>query len=130
MEAVIFESPTYRQRLIERTDVLDKVKVLAMLPDQVYATTRMVADFFEVPAGTLYALVVDHRAELAGNGYRVLTGEPLTCFKQVSGMRGRHRSLALFSRRAVLNVAMLLQTSEVARQVRRYLLDVEGSGGA
>jgi hypothetical protein len=31
----------------------------------------------------------------------------------------------LFSRRAVLNVAMLLRDSEVARQVRVYLLDME-----
>ncbi|MET8681169.1 hypothetical protein ABZW18_27235 [Streptomyces sp. NPDC004647] len=34
-------------------------------------------------------------------------------------------SLALFTRRAVLNVAMLLRDSEVARRVRTYLLDVE-----
>ncbi|MCM2578555.1 hypothetical protein [Streptomyces meridianus] len=33
--------------------------------------------------------------------------------------------LTLFTRRAVLNVAMLLRDSDVARRVRTYLLDVE-----
>lgn len=37
-------------------------------------------------------------------------------------------SQAVFSRRAVLNVAMLLRDSVVARQVRTYLLDVEQDG--
>ncbi|WP_399886694.1 restriction endonuclease [Streptomyces sp. BBFR51] len=40
-------------------------------------------------------------------------------------MQSRARSMAVFSRRAVLNVAMLLRDSEVARQVRVYLLDME-----
>ncbi|MEU8851840.1 restriction endonuclease [Streptomyces sp. NPDC048564] len=35
------------------------------------------------------------------------------------------RSLTIYARRAVLNVAMLLRDSEVARQVRVYLLDME-----
>ncbi|MGW2209461.1 hypothetical protein [Streptomyces sp. NPDC001781] len=35
------------------------------------------------------------------------------------------RSLTVYSRRAVLNIAMLLRDSEVARRVRTYLLDVE-----
>ena len=73
----------------------------------------------------LVDFVHDHRAELEASGYRVLTGTELSDFKQLSGIRSRTRSLALFSRRAVLNVAMLLRDSEVARQVRVYLLDVE-----
>ncbi|WP_234311871.1 restriction endonuclease [Streptomyces griseus] len=35
------------------------------------------------------------------------------------------RGLTIYSRRAVLNVAMLLRDSQVARQVRVYLLDME-----
>ena len=34
-------------------------------------------------------------------------------------------SLALWSRRAVLNAAMLLRDSDVARRIRTYLLDME-----
>ncbi|MGW2746044.1 hypothetical protein [Streptomyces sp. NPDC001450] len=35
------------------------------------------------------------------------------------------RSLTIYARRAVLNIAMLLRDSDVARQVRTYLLDME-----
>ncbi|MET7692513.1 restriction endonuclease [Streptomyces sp. NPDC005483] len=71
------------------------------------------------------SLVKDHRTELETNGYHLLTGEQLRSFKNLSGIQSRTASLALFSRRAVLNVAMLLRDSEVARQVRVYLLDME-----
>ncbi|GGS59033.1 hypothetical protein GCM10010270_32050 [Streptomyces violaceus] len=74
---------------------------------------------------TIRALVHDHRAELEASGYRVLTGTELSYLKQLSGIQSRTRSLALFSRRAVLNIAMLLRDSELARQVRVYLLDME-----
>ncbi|WP_236244316.1 hypothetical protein [Streptomyces sp. CC210A] len=45
--------------------------------------------------------------------------------KSVCGIRSRARSLALFDRRALLHVAMLLRDSDVARAVRRHLLDAE-----
>ncbi|MGW3283766.1 hypothetical protein ACWDR3_03845 [Streptomyces sp. NPDC001002] len=67
----------------------------------------------------------DHREELTANGYQVLAGPPLALFKRASGIQSRSKALALFSRRAVLNVAMLLRDSEVARQVRVYFLDME-----
>ena len=85
----------------------------------------MVAAYFNVTVEAIRALVHDHRAELDANGYRVLAGTELSDFKQLSGIQSRTRSLAIFSRRAVLNVAMLLRDSEVARQVRVYLLDME-----
>lgn len=37
----------------------------------------------------------------------------------------RRSSLTLFTRRAVVNVAMLLRDSDIARRVRSYLLDTE-----
>lgn len=41
------------------------------------------------------------------------------------GLSPKARSLAIFSRRAVLNVGMLLRDSQVARALRTYLLNVE-----
>ena len=122
-EAVLQESRTARASMAERTDALEKVKALALLPDGVHVTTEGVAAYFEVSEMTIYAVVRDHKSELTANGYTVLSGSRLTCFKQVSQISSRARSLALFPRRAVLNVAMLLRDSEVARAVRRYLLD-------
>jgi hypothetical protein len=90
-----------------------------------HVTTAMVATYFGVGLEAVKSLVKDHRAELEANGYHLLTGEELRSLKDLSGIQSRARSLALFSRRAVLNVAMLLRDSEVARQVRVYLLDME-----
>ncbi|MFF6875012.1 restriction endonuclease [Streptomyces sp. NPDC012474] len=121
----MLESQTLRGSVLDRTDVLDRVKALSLLPDGVHVTTAMVASYFSVTVEVIRALVHDHRAELEASGYRVLTGTELSYFKQLSGIQSRTRSLALFPRRAVLNIAMLLRDSEVARQVRVYLLDME-----
>lgn len=124
-ETALLESPTLRSSVLDRTDVLDRVKTLSLLPDGMHVTTAMVATYFEVGLEAIKSLVKDHRTELEANGYGLLTGEELRSFKNLSGIQSRTRSLALFSRRAVLNIAMLLRDSEVARQVRVYLLDME-----
>ncbi|MGW1883442.1 restriction endonuclease [Streptomyces sp. NPDC001970] len=124
-DAVLLESRSLRAGIVERTEVLDRVKVLSLLPDGMHVTTAMVAAYFQVGVKAIESVVVDHRDELEASGYRVLSGTELTSFKEVSGIQSRSRALALYSRRTVLNVAMLLRDSEVARQVRTYLLDTE-----
>ncbi|PJE99448.1 restriction endonuclease [Streptomyces carminius] len=124
-ESVLLESRSLRESVVDRTETLDKVKVLSVLPDGFHVTTQMVADYFEVGLKTIESLVADHREELESNGYRVLTGTELTFFKEVCQVQSRTRAQAVFPRRAVLNVAMLLRDSIVARQVRSYLLDAE-----
>ncbi|MFC8720919.1 endonuclease/exonuclease/phosphatase family protein [Kitasatospora sp. NPDC057198] len=185
MEAALLESRTLRSGLCERTEVLDEVKALVLLPDGLYVTTRMVADYFEVNEPAIYSLLRRHRQELESNGYTVrkpVDNPGNQTFKtngwQVSGPQGGDRwpeeaeqpahpvdnenqsykkyfwqvsgteggdgalyapappvdnsygrpqgggsGVALYSRRAVLNVAMLLRDSEVARRVRGRLLD-------
>ncbi|BFV58045.1 hypothetical protein KCMC57_up31490 [Kitasatospora sp. CMC57] len=130
VDEVLLESPTMRATVAERVEVLDRVKALAFLPDGVHVTTDAVARYFGVGEKAVYSVVADHRAELVANGYTVLSGSRLTSFKEVSGIQSRARSLALFSRRTVLNVAMLLRDSETARQVRCYLLDASSRPGA
>ncbi|MET7307485.1 restriction endonuclease [Streptomyces sp. NPDC005571] len=124
-ETALLESRSLRDGVVDRTHVIDKVKTLSLLPDGMHVTTAMIATYFEVTETVIRAMVFDHREELESNGYRVLTGSELSYFKQLSGIQSRTASLALFPRRAVLNVAMLLRDSEVARQVRTYLLDTE-----
>jgi len=129
-EAVLLESRTMRGSLVGRTEALDKVKALRLLPDGVHVTTRMVADYFGVGTEAVKKLTVRHREELMASGMSVLRGSDLERFKRdnMSLYREGHpqaRSNAtVFPRRAVLNVAMLLRDSEVARQVRAHLLDL------
>lgn len=124
-ETVLLESKTLRDSALDQTEALDRVKALSLLPDGMHVTTAMVATYFAVGTKAIESLVVDHREELEASGYRVLTGTELTSFKEVSGIQSRSRALALYPRRVVLNIAMLLRDSEVARQVRKYLLDME-----
>ncbi|MEU9130088.1 hypothetical protein AB0D08_18600 [Kitasatospora sp. NPDC048540] len=133
MESVVLESPTLRRELgrqLEgRTEALDKVKALTLLPDGLHVTVRMAADYFEVGEEVIRQLLVRHRKELAASGARVLRGADLETFKSdtmslFSGSYPQARSgLTVLPRRAVLNVAMLLRDSEVARAVRQELLD-------
>ncbi|AXI78642.1 hypothetical protein [Peterkaempfera bronchialis] len=125
-EAVILESRTMRDSLTEWTQALDRVKALQLLPDGMHLTTRLVADYFEVGEEAVKSIVKRHREELRSNGYQLLQGDELHRYLRSnmdpSPLPGR--GLALFPRRAVLNVAMLLRDSDVARQVRSQLLDL------
>ncbi|MCT9144382.1 hypothetical protein [Streptomyces violarus] len=62
-ETALLESPTLRSSVLDRTDVLDRVKTLTLLPDGMHVTTAMVATYFNVTVETIRALVHDHRAE-------------------------------------------------------------------
>ncbi|MEF9905060.1 restriction endonuclease [Streptomyces sp. P9-A2] len=128
-ESVLLESQTLRSIVLDRGDVLDKVKALSLLPDGMHVTTAMVATYFEVAETVINNLLSRHRHELQSNGMQVLRGSELRNFKELNlssyGHPQPRSALAIWSRRAVLNVAMLLRDSEVARQVRVYLLDME-----
>lgn len=130
-ESALLESPSLRSSVLDRTDVLDRVKALSLLPDGMHVTTAMVATYFGVTIEVIRQLKARHRGELSCNGMTTLQGPELARFKRdvLSLFPGSYpqprSSLTLYSRRAVLNVAMLLRDSHVARQVRAYLLDME-----
>jgi restriction system protein len=131
-ESALLESKSLRSSVLERTDVLDRVKALSLLPDGMHVTTAMVAAYFEVAETVINNLLSRHRQELESNGLRVLRGSDLHEFQELNlssssegGYPQRRSSLAVWSRRTILNVAMLLRDSQVARQVRVYLLDME-----
>lgn len=130
-DAALLESRALRDSVLDRTDVLDKVKALSLLPDGMHVTTAMVAAYFEVVERAINSLLQRRRAELETNGLRILRGAELQEFKSFNlklypeSYPQPRSSLALWPRRAVLNVAMLLRDSDVARQVRTYLLNME-----
>ncbi|GCD44318.1 hypothetical protein GKJPGBOP_04014 [Streptomyces paromomycinus] len=122
-----------RDSVADRTEVLDKVKALALLPDGVHATTEGVASYFVVHKEVVKKVTQRHRAELSTNGMWVLRGSDLREFKRDNmslyeeSYPQAKTNLTLYTRRTILNIAMLLRDSEVARAVRTYLLDVEES---
>jgi ABC-type phosphate transport system auxiliary subunit len=126
-EVALLESRALRASMSARTEALDKVKALALLPDGLHVTSRMVAEYYEVPEIVIRSVVSRHREELEEAGYRNLTGSDLAQFLSCNLQlrRAPGRGLAVFPRRAVLNVGMLLRDSDIARRVRTYLLDTE-----
>lgn len=115
-----------RDELAARTDVLDRVGVLRTLPDDLHVTTDMVAEFYGVGRETVANTVKRNRDELEEDGYRVTTR---AAFEErfTMNLPSSASTIALFPRRAVLRVGMLLRDSDIAKQVRTYLLDTEAA---
>ncbi|MEV6104445.1 hypothetical protein AB0M28_06950 [Streptomyces sp. NPDC051940] len=131
-EAALLESRSLRSGLSHRTDVLDKVKALVLMPDGVHASTPQVADYYEVTEKAVNNLLGRHREELIACGLSVLQGADLQEFvsfnlKLTNTSYPQARRLALWPRRAILCAGMLLRDSAIAQRVRHYLLDAEES---
>ncbi|MFJ8757382.1 hypothetical protein [Streptomyces cyaneofuscatus] len=136
-EVALLESRALRVEQMGRVDILDKVKSLVMLPDGIHVRTEDVARYFEVSTASVRRLTDRHQGEFAENGLRVLRGSDLQSFHSdmmslwkgegVESYPQAATQLRLYTRRTVLNVAMLLRDSDIARCVRTYLLDAEGT---
>ncbi|MFI8434277.1 hypothetical protein ACIGJO_11070 [Streptomyces sp. NPDC079020] len=134
-ELALLESRALRVERMGRVDVLDKVKSLVMLPDGIHVRTEDVARYFEVSTASVRKLTDRHQQEFTENGMRLLHGSELHTFHSDmmslwTAERGESypqaaTRLRLYTRRTVLNIAMLLRDSDIARCVRTYLLDVE-----
>ncbi|XES00679.1 hypothetical protein HEP87_60540 [Streptomyces sp. S1D4-11] len=67
-EAVLLVSKALRGSVLERTEVLDRLKALSLLPDGMHVTKAMVAAYFELTMKTLGSVMQDHKEELHANG--------------------------------------------------------------
>lgn len=118
----------FRNQYIEKTEVLSKVKALTLLPNNEHMTIKMVADFYEVDEVTIRQIRVRHKDELEYDGLKTVKGEELKQLKKgllldVTNLFAS--SVVLVPRRAALRFGMLLRDSEIAKQVRTYLLNAE-----
>ena len=127
-EKVILESLSMRQQLCTEgnTAVLDRVGRLVFLAGTEYSTAQQIADFYRVDLNTLQQVIKRSRTELSGDGYKVLSKSELENVHNVH-FEIPNRGLAIFPRRAVLRLGMLLRDSAIAKLVRSYLLNAEES---
>ena len=93
--------------------------------NQIWFTKEYLANFFQVDIRTIERIIESHNKELTLNGYKILTGEELASYKLTDINVGQtSRNLAIFSFRSFLNVAMLLQNSPIAKELRSQILDI------
>lgn len=134
-----------REKVISRVEVLDKVKGLLLLKQLDMATTKQVADFYEVDVDVISQLVSRNKEEIESDGYVIKTGREMKSLvtDKMSGskiipkrgyyiietledsIRMSNNKNGLFPKRAILRVGMLLRDSEVAKEVRTQLLNIE-----
>ena len=93
---------------------------------------RQIAEFFDVTERTIDNCIEKNERELAKNGYEVLVGKRLIDFKLVMSRESDSETdfviktvrLGIFNFRTFLNIAMLLNDSDKARQLRSVILDI------
>lgn len=144
-ENQLLENKDVRNQVIGRVEVLEQVGELLLLPNTELATTEMVARYYStenkpVDFETIKSVVKNNREELNSNGYKVYTKENLlglnfnlktkrggfNILDQSDNIlgTGSNAGIALFNKRAILNVGMLLRDSEIAKELRSRLLDI------
>ena len=122
---VLVESKSLRDEYVGRTDVLDKVRKLVFLPDDLHATVEMVTTYYEVGFEAIKSIIKENREELESDGLSTLSGEELRSLKDLGCISKNTAALIVIPRRAILRVGMLLRDSVVAKEVRTALLNIE-----
>lgn len=127
------ESKCIRNMTLDNVDYdfLDKIKVIPYLTKDMVLTTAQIANYYEVTEEAIRTITKRNRAEFESDGIVVLTGEELRKFKeeicevQNETLFKQVKSLALYTKRSLLRAGMILTSSEIALQVRNYLLNIE-----
>lgn len=123
------ENADLRDQYIKRVEVLAEVKGLLLLPNSELATARQISDYYKVNIEAVRKIVTRHRSELESDGMinktyseiQKVLGHDVSILSSGVSYRGAN----LFPKRAILRIGMLLRDSEVAREVRDQLLNIE-----
>ena len=140
-EVELLENRDLRESLMEHCEVLEKVKQLLLLPGTEYATVKQVAEFYGVDEFAIQKICTRHRDELQEDGLcnkkysdlsighdvqlKTTKGKVTISFPDGTVVDYPTRGAKVFPRRAILRVGMLLRDSEVAKEVRTQLLNIE-----
>ena len=124
-ELDLIENKNVREKMISNVSVLEKVKDLLLLGDSEFATTQQVADYYEVGLEAVKSIIKRHKEELLSNGYSYKKKSEIILMVHNEPIEIPNRGTGIFTRRAILNVGMLLRDGKVAKEVRTRLLDIE-----
>lgn len=141
----LLDNKNLREEMINRIEVLDKVKKLVMLEGADFMTTDQVAEYYEIPIKTLQSVYLTYQDELSSDGMVKLTRKSLNLEDSgfikspvdiaeertkvtLTDSSGNsiiipNRGIYIFPKRAILRVGMLLRDSRIAVEVRSQLLN-------
>ena len=131
-EEAVLESAELRNKLVENEEAHEKFKKIVAMPDGQSLTTKMVADHYQVDESVIKMTLHRHREELEGDGLKIASRKDvledifegnITYLSNYVGNKAR--MVTLFNKRCVRRIGMLLRDSEVAKQLRTYLLNIE-----
>lgn len=139
-EEILINNKEQREKLIQRIDVLEKVKTLLLIPNTEFATVKQVAEFYEVDESVIQKLYQRNNDELIQDGVCNKKSKDFLDWTKCPSQRGSVKMLfsngdivvipnsgtKVFPRRAILRVGMLLRDSVIAKEVRTQLLNIEG----
>lgn len=144
-EFQIVEQKDLREQYISRTEILEKVKQLFLIPEMECMTIRQVAEYYEVDYDTLRKCYernqnevdldgvtnkspIDFKKILKGTSCHVKNleqrnGKLIVQLNDTITLEIPNRGIRVFPKRAILRMGMLLRDSEVAKEVRTQLLN-------
>ncbi|MEK7483116.1 MAG: hypothetical protein AABZ60_02160 [Planctomycetota bacterium] len=123
---ILLKNLPLRERLCTEanTSLLERFGQLVTLPQTAWCLTPALAAFYQVREDVIRQITRRHRDELENDGYKVLSQQTLKAMPEIQFKIPR-RGLAIFPRKAVLRIGMLLRNSAVAKMLRSYLIQVE-----
>ncbi len=130
MSKDLVHSQVDRQNILNNSYAIEQIQKELPLTGylwqaEIVFTIDSVSNIFDVDTRTIQRIIEANRDELAQNGFRILSGDTLAAFRE-SGYKISPliRNLSLFTIRSVLDIAMLLTTSERAKEIRQKILDI------
>ena len=142
-EESLVDTKEYRDKAISKTEVLNKVKDLFLIPDLESASMRMIANYYEVEFKAIEKCYQRNKNEIDSDGVvhkkysemeNVLLRQNVStkiCYGKLEAKLSDavtlsipHTDLKVFSKRAILRFGMLLRDSKIAKEVRTQLLNV------
>ena len=135
-ESVLIESKSARDNQLAQmpheraVDVLNKVKaiVFALWQGTGTATTEQLAEFYEVPVGTIRPLLKPHKDEFESDGVKTLRSKALKDARCVIQLPSETSQALVWTPRSALRLEVLLRDSAIAKAIRTSLLDAVEHG--
>lgn len=127
----------------ERIDILDSIKEIINIPNTKLSTRIQVAEYYGVKESAIRQIETRNSDEIESDGFKMYSRKELEEFLNVQSVRLEkeskvtkvydnannfitnitNRGLVLYTKRAILRIAMLLDISPIAKEVRTMLLD-------